>query len=185
MVSRGPDEIDERAQRCGEETPAGIVEKSPEKGCRHSSRMGSSAPLLKCGRSQSSQRKMMPVPPIAASTARSVAAPACTRSGAGRIHPHHLAVALELPRRHGTAGGRFIEFPAWSHTVNRDVAEFPKLFGGRLYFAGDHTCMEGALRSGLAWRTRSSSWEPAGLLERGLGLGCPAPPLGMNVAKIS
>ena len=46
----------------------------------------------------------MPVPAIAASTARSVAPPALHEQRPGRIDPHHLAVALELPRRHRAAG---------------------------------------------------------------------------------
>ena len=106
LVRRRLDEVDERSQRRRHETPSGVVEKRPAKRCHQGSRTGSSAPLSKYGRSQSSKNATMPVPAIAASTARSVAAADAHEQRPGRLDLHDLAVALELPGGIAPLGNR-------------------------------------------------------------------------------
>src|SRR5258708_14726887 len=104
VVSRRLDEIDERAQRCGQETPAGIVKKRPREALPPRFKDGLKGTAVEM-RAQPVLKKVDDPgtgdcrfdPKIGRRTD-------LHEERAGSIDPHHLAVTLGLPPRPRAAG---------------------------------------------------------------------------------
>ena len=104
VASRRLDEIDERAQRRGQKAPAGIVEKRPREALPPRFEDGLQRAAVEM-RTQPVLKKVHDAGTGNCCFDRKIGCRTdLDEQRAGRIDPHHLAVALELPRRHRAAG---------------------------------------------------------------------------------